>query len=226
MGLTTGADALIFKISSAEVRQLNAVGTIPGVAVTFVSGQVATGTALLAYTLDAEGVSFLQFRAPGSSMLGEFVSMLADGSYLIADGEDRSKYIRVTVVLAKLPASSAQSLIYLADAYDQGPAGTMATAGQASAGQVLDYSIDLYNQSARTLEHITAWIDPRHVDLYQISNDNATWTAPQTRAAGITIANIAPAGTGTLYIRRTIAAGAVADPDLLAVFKLAFAGGP
>ena len=39
MALAAGADALVFKISSAEVRKLNAVGTIAGVAVTFVSGQ-------------------------------------------------------------------------------------------------------------------------------------------------------------------------------------------
>lgn len=226
MPLAAGADALVFRISAAEVRSLNAVGTVNGVAITFVSGAIGPGVGLLSYLKDAEGLSFLQFRAPGSSMFGEFVALTADGSYLVSDGEERGKYIRVTVDISKLPAANTTAAIYLADVFDQDVAGAPATAGQAAAGQTLDYEIELYNQSNRALEHVTAWMLPQYVAGFAIGSDGISYSSPVTQATGIALANIAAGASGTLYIRRTLAAGAKADPDLLAVFKVAFVGGP
>jgi len=223
MALNAGPDSLIFQISAAEVKPLAAVGTVSGVAISFVSGSVGPGSALLAYT---NNLTALRFRAPGSASFGEYVEVSGGGDYIVADGENRSKYIRVTVTPAKLPESDSQSLVFIQEMNDNSAGGTPATAAQAAAGQVLDYFIDIYNQSNFPAQAIVAWIDPLAGSEFQISNDNATWVSPKTEAVGISIANIAPAGTGVLYIRRTIAAGAAADPDLLSVFRCSYTAKP
>ncbi len=76
---------------------------ISGITVNYVSPENGAGTGTLAYT--ASGTT-LTWKAPGSSTAGAAVNVGAGGNFLLSDGVDTTKKIRVVVTAGSLPGSN------------------------------------------------------------------------------------------------------------------------
>jgi len=85
------------------------------------------------------------------------------------------------------------------------------------------YTVTLQNDSNVTLSRLVVWIDASTEGL-KISDDGAAWVSPTTEAAGLSLPDLLPGATDTLHIRRTVAAGAASDPDVLNLLQFRFDG--
>ena len=215
--VATEADALRIMVSGVELRSLRLVGTLPGLVPLAVAGLNGPGTGRLRSTGDGLTV---QYRAPGSSTYGQAVTIAADGAYLLEDGENRSKWLRVQAYTSHMIGPS-EAEVRLLDRWEIGPAGDDVTASEAAAGDVATWSATIQNDSTDTVYGITAWLDSSTSGL-EISDDGVTWVNPTSQAAGLDLGDLAAAGTTPLYFRRTISAGAPPDSDILAQVRLAF----
>ncbi|HUU97011.1 MAG TPA: hypothetical protein VM487_14825, partial [Phycisphaerae bacterium] len=74
-----------------------------------------------------------------------------------------------------------------------------------------------------TVSKIRVWLDPA-VSGLEISHDDVTYVSPTTEANALELGDLAPSGTATLYLRRTIAAEAEADPKVLNHLRHSFYG--
>ena len=90
----TGGDSLRLEIGGSEVESTAAVSSLPGVAVLAAAGQHGPGTGLIRASETGE---YLQFKASGSDTWGKYVYVPSDGEYILTDGEDRDKWVRVSV---------------------------------------------------------------------------------------------------------------------------------
>ena len=208
----TRSDTLRLEYSGSEFTELHRVGTVPGVAVLAVAARCGTGTARLKTSADGQS---LAFQAPDSSNWGTFVDVSAGGSFIVEDGDDSDKWIRVQVYPSYLPSAPAESKIYLADVYnDLGPDDV--TAAEASAGDVATWQLALANDNVVDALEVKVWIDSA-VSGLEISSDGVNYYAPtsENHADVIEFSRIAAGGSATLYLRRTIAAGASSDPEVL-----------
>lgn len=216
----TRADALRVRVAGSDVQSLALVGTIRGVTPLAVAGLCGEGTAKLRST-GAPPRRF-QFRAPGSSTWGEEVTVAATGEYLLEDGADRSKWIRVRVDLAWLPDGPAEANVFLRDRWNElGPDDV--TAAEAAAGSVDPLTLDLVNVSPNRLDGLRAWLVSGTVDL-ELSPDGSAWSAPTTEGAGISLGALAPSASVPLYVRRTITAGAPPATKVLNRLRLSWEG--
>ena len=210
------ADALRIRNGGSELPSLRCIRTVPGVRVLMAAGLNGPGTG---YLRSIDG--WLQYKAPGSETFGLRVAVPADGNYVLEDGEDIDKYLRVQVYADYLVTGSIESPVELADRF----AGTIphddVTAGEAAAGDVADYSFTIYNAGPGIISQIKAWVDYRDQHT-QISDDDATWVKPTSESAALEFADLLPGASHTLYVRRTIVAGSPADPDVLRLFHTSF----
>lgn len=106
------ADSLRIEVGGVEDRSLAAVGAVFGTAILAAAGRNGPGRATLRYS--AAG---LQWRAPGSATFGTAVPVASDGDFLVEDGEDKSKWVRVRAKAAKLPAGLVEAGILLGDRF-------------------------------------------------------------------------------------------------------------
>lgn len=206
--------------SPAEVPSLDLIGTIPGVRPVAVAGRCGPGIARLRANADG---SALAWRAPGSAAWGPWVGVPADGTYLLPDGTDGDAWLRVYAHTAHIPAQPADALVELADRYENAVAGDDVTASEASAGDATVYELVLANDGTVTAGNVRAWLDASVAGL-ELSADGTSWSSPTTEAAGIVFGDLAPGDAATVYLRRTIAAGAGADPAVLNLPHFAFDG--
>lgn len=210
MSPATASDGLRFKVSAVEIVHLHAIGTIPGVAILAVAALNGIGAGQLRSVGDG---TELQWRAPGSSNFGNRVQAGVDGTYMLTDGDNAGKWLRVQVYATYLLGPSSAQVL-LADRYDNNLAADDVTAAEASAGSVETYQITMENVTGITLAQPTLWLDAAVADL-EISDDGAAWVSPTTELTGLLFPDLAPAGTDIFHLRRTITAGASADPDVL-----------
>ena len=213
----THADALRLEYSATEVAHLDVVGTIPGVVPIAVAARCGVGTARIRSR--AAGIAF---KAPGSATWGPAVDADADGSYLLEDGDDRDKWLRVTAYTAFL-LTPREGRILLADRFNNPISSDNVSAAEASAGDVEDVELAVANDGSAYLSQVLAWIDAGVAGL-QISPNGADWSAPTTEATALALADVPPAGDVALHVRRTIAASAPSDPDVLNHLHLSFSG--
>ena len=89
-----GPDALLIEESAVEVTHLHLIGTIPGVIPLLAAARNGPGSAMLQSTGDG---TYIQWRAPGSMTSGTAILCATDGNYLLRDGEDANKWLRVQV---------------------------------------------------------------------------------------------------------------------------------
>lgn len=213
------ADAIRAELSGTEVQHLLIVGTLPGVSPQLAAGRNGPGEGALRLT-GAAG-NEIAWRAPGSATFGEPVLCSSDGAVLLEDGEDANKWLRAYVYTSFLQGSG-EATVYLRQAFNE-LAGDDVTAGEATAGDVATFQVTLVNDSPMTVLDLTAWLDPSATGL-ELSDDGVSFSTPTTEGAGLTWASVAPATNETLYVRRTVSAGAAADPDLLNLIQLSWLG--
>lgn len=207
------ADALRIAVSAVEVRHLTAIGAVPGVVLGLAAARNGPGTGRLRYTSAG-----LAWRAPGSSRWGAAVDVSAGGEFLLEDGGDRDKWVRATVHASHL-VLSAEAEVHLADRY--GAWLDDVAAAEAAAGDVEIQTLMLSNAGDATLGNVHAWLAAGTSDL-ELSGDLANWYTATVEADGVSLGDLAPAASVPLYVRRTIAAGAAADPKVLALVRLGF----
>ena len=213
----THADALRIESAAAEVAHLDVLGTIPGVVPIAVAARCGVGTARIRST--AAGIAF---KAPGSAAWGPAVAIAADGSYLLEDGDDRDKWLRVTVYTTYL-LTPREARVLLADRVNNPIGSDNVSAAEAAAGDVETVELAVANDGSVILSQVLAWLDPAAAGL-ELSPDGAAWSAPTTEATALALADVSPGGSVALHLRRTIAAAAPSDPDVLNHLHLTFAG--
>lgn len=213
------ADAMRVTASGAQVDSLRWAGSIPGVVPLAIAGRNGPGYGRLRSTGDG---TWLAWTAPGSATPGVPVYCGSDGTYLLEDGADRSKWIRVQVYASYL-GNPTETRVALGDRWNNPIGHDDVTESEADAGDVETYTLTLTNDSAVLLSQIAAWLDDDVEDL-EISDDGSTWVSPTTEATGLEFDDLAPGYSHTLHLRRTIAASSAADPDVLNHVLLAFSG--
>lgn len=221
----TRSDGLRWKISGAEVKSLAGVGTVPGIAVLHVAGRNGPGIGILRLTGAGQ---LAAWRAPGSAVFGSTVRIASDGAYLVEDGEDLSKYLRIQVYRDFLPAGGeADSRVYIQDVYDNGLSSDEVSAAEATAGLVETVTLALANDGPNAARDVKIWLEMvEGFERLEISLDNVSFYRPwhEGHAQALSVATIAAGGSQAVYLRRTIGAGAAADPDILNVLRCAWDG--
>ena len=216
----TAADSLRLKFSGSEIQQLHRIRTIPGVSVLAAAGKNGVGAGNLRSVGDG---TFLQWRAPGSGTFGPRLKV-TDGNWIVKDGEDLDKWVRVEVFASFLKPSSEEAQVLLDDVYNNGGNDDI-TAAEATAGFSASWQMDMVNESAKTLHRLVVWIDPATSGI-TISDDDVVFVSPTTEATGLEFGDLAPGGSLPLYIKRTIGAGASEDPRVLDVLQFSYISGP
>jgi len=211
------SDALRLQVDSTDVLHLAAVGTVPGVVPLAAAGRNGRGYGRLQ---SDDGVNYT-WTAPGSSTRGPAVQCSVDGDYLLCDGEDVCKWLRVRIYTSYTRSSPVSSLVHLGDVYAGGTTDDDVTAAEATAGDVATYTITLTNAGRVGIDSIVAWVDAA-VSGIEISTDGVSYSTPTTESTGLSLGALAIDASITLYLRRTISAGAGADPDVLDLLHFAF----
>jgi hypothetical protein len=212
------SDQLRFKVGGVEVVHLTPIGTVQGVQVVHVAAMCGVGTG----TLKSESAATLRWKAPGSVAYGEAVPVGSDGSYLLLDA-DRDKWVRVTVDVSELQSGIVEANVQLYDRYNNDVGQADITAAEATAGDTLTWTFTVENAGTRDISDVRVWIDAAVSDI-DISDDGATWVTPTTEDAGLVLADLAPAATDTLHVRRVIGAGAASSPRVTNILHARFYG--
>ena len=207
----SGPGSLRIEAASFELEHLRVVGAIRGVVPQFAAARNGPGAGRLSSHGDG---TWLKWRAPGGSRFGRPVWCGADGEYVLTDGDDPDKYFRVEVFAAELVPGVVESRVSLSDVYQNALGGDDVTAAEAAAGDVASWALTLKNISNSILGQLRVWIDRNTVDI-EISDDGAAWVSPTDEGAALSFGDLLIGSTTTLYVRRSIAAGAVAHGGLL-----------
>lgn len=206
------ADSLrITTPGSVEKALLKAVGTLPGVAVKWVAAKNGPGTGML--RASGENGNRLSWRAPGSGTFGTAVDCSVDGTYLLEDGEDPDKFLQVQVYNSYLSGGSRDAQLYIKDVFENSISQDDITAAEAAAGNMLTWSMRLYNDGGLIASQVKIWVDAGVSDI--TISVGAGYSCPTTEATALSIADIAPGGYQRFWIRRTIGAAKGYDPDVL-----------
>ncbi len=216
----SGPDSLKISQSAAEVSHLYVIGSIHGVIPLLAAARNGPGSGQVSSSGDGR---WLHWRAPGSSRVGNGIRCLTDGDYLLCDGDDTDKWLRVTVDVSELAGGSREAQVELADTYNNPIASDDITSGQAAAGNVETYTLTLANQSNTILSQLKAWIDLGVVNI-EIADDGATWVTPTSKSAALDLPDLLPGVEDTLHVRRTITAGAGSEPGLLTLLHFSYRG--
>lgn len=200
----------MFQKSAVEVHHHHAVGVIGGVRILEAAARNGPGMGRLASLADGRS---LTWQPPGASGPGVAVQIPADGDYLI-EGVDVSKYLRIRATIAHMHKHPAQARVYVGDVYLNPVALDEVSASEASAGAVEQFTVDIKNVNIVVVSHLRVWIDAVTPSL-EISRDGIVWVSPTTKAAGLKLGDLVPGQAFTLDVKRTILAGAAADPDIL-----------
>lgn len=202
------SDALRIEVDSVEVRHLTAVGAPPGVVPLLAVARNGPGTGVLLC-----GEDTISWRAPGSETFGEEVDCSADGQYVVCDGEDADKWIRVGVY-ADYFVSGSQADVRLAEVYNNAVAGDDVDAAEAAVGNVATFSISLVNASAGEIAGLAAWVDSETDASIEISADGVNWLRPESEEAALALLPIPAEDSIEFHLRRTITAGAASSTRL------------
>lgn len=216
----TQGDSIRILSGGVEVEHLHAVGTIHGVAIRQVAAACGEGVGRIS---SANAGMHLRWQAPGSATAGASVDVSAGGQFLLLDGESTAKWIRIEAYTAQMLASPQAAQVILTAVYNNAIGSDNVSAAEAAAGDVETWTLTLQNDSATPVADITVWIDAATAGM-EISDDGATWVAPTSEATGLDLGDLAAAATVTLHLRRTISAGAPADPDVTNLLHYSFTG--
>ena len=214
-------DVLALTGSPVEIQHLRALGTIAGVRVDFVAARNGRGIGVLESL--ASGTT-LRWKGPGSSTFGPSVDVSVDGTYVLRDGDDLDKYVRVTTWSTYLLPVAQSAQVFLADVFTNPLAGADITASEASAGATVTHTVKLENLSVSAIREVKVWLDAGHDSRLSISDDGAAFSQPTTEATALDFGQIDGGSAKTLWIKRTIAASTEFDPDILTQLHGSFVG--
>ena len=210
----TRSDSLRLEVASVDLELLRPSMRAPGLpGVVALAAAARNGEGVGLVTSSGPTGEILTWTAPSGSA-GPEVAVASDGSYMLEDGGDPDKWLRVQVYNAQLEVDPRSVQVDLVDVYDNGLAADDVTAAEASAGSTETYQITVANDSANPAKLVTFWLDAAVVDL-EISDDGAAWVSPTTEATGLVLGTIAAAGTDILHLRRVIGAAEGSDPKVL-----------
>ena len=215
----TRADALRFKVGESEITHLIAAGGIPGVIVKQAAAKNGAGIGRLRSAGDG---TLLSWKAPGSAVWGDAYHCHVDEQeYVLEDGEDHDKFVRVQIAADFLTPGSVEALVYLQEVYNNGIASDDVSAAEASAGDVETYQITMENVGSETLQKLVVWLDPG-VSGLEISENGSSWVNPTTEETALAFPDLPAGQTDILHVRRTIGAGAEPDPAVLSCLHARF----
>jgi hypothetical protein len=214
-----GADAIRVKLNGVEIQHLTAVGALSGVYVQAIAARHGPGIG----RLRNDGAGKLSWQAPDSSTFGPAIPAGSDGAYLLEDGDDRNKWIRLQVHESHLNTRPAEEQVYLDELYANGPPHDDVSETEALLGHVETYQLDLMNESPFNVGDLRVWLDASTPSL-EISDDGSSWVAPTDETGGLQFGELVAGYQARLYLRRTISAGAGSDPDILSKIHYAFSG--
>jgi hypothetical protein len=213
------ADSILFGPIDTEIVHLHVVNTLPGVLITFASPLNGEGSG----SLKASGTlgDQLSWRAPGSSAYGSAVNCSVDGSYLLEDGANAGKFVRVTVYTHYL-STSGEANVYLQDYYNNEIAHDNITAAEAAGGVDENWNFEINNVGKKGISQLKFWVTS-NADIY-ISNDGAGWVQPASESDPLALVygNIPKGGVSTLYVRRNISGGKAYNPNVLTQLNCSF----
>lgn len=216
----TRDDSLRLMLSYTEINCLATMGTIPGLWILTAAGRNGVGTGMLRSSGDG---SYIAWQAPGSTQLGTPVHCNADGEYVLRDGLDPSKWLRARCYASYVRPYPMSAQVELSNVYNNAVGDDDVSAAEATAGDVKTYSVAMQNVSHRKLHQIKAWLDAETGEL-EISADGSSWVSPTTEAGALAMGALAVQAAATLYMKRTIAAGAAANATVLNELHLSFKG--
>ena len=216
MGAVGYANECIEVRKVSELVPLTAIGTIPGVRILHAAGRNGAGTGMIDGT-----ATRLRWRAPGSATFGVPVTCGADGTYLLADGEDANKTVRCQVVAAYLQAS-ASAAVYLREKYGEPFSDIPAVAAKTSWSVTLQCTI--VNVARLSLSDLRVWVEEAGT-ITGIGTDGSTWYLPtsEDHADVLTWPSVAPDEEITLHVRCAGNASS-ADPAVENELRFAFNG--
>ena len=213
----TRADSLRFKLSDVKVAQLEAVGSIPGIHILHVAAKNGLGVGRLRTSLDGKSASW---RAPGGTSVRTPIDLSTDGSYILEDGDDPDKFVRVQITASALTSVPIDAEVIVRDLYNNAIASDDVTAAEASAGDQENYSFDLTNDSADDASNVRLWIDAAISGIEVWSG--FVWVSPTDEASSVDLGSILSGSSTLIRVRRTISAGASADPAVLTHLHFTF----
>lgn len=213
----TRADSLRVELSAVAVSHLDAVGSIPGLHILHVAAKNGPGVGRLRTSLDGKSASW---RAPGGSSIRTPFAIAKDGSFILEDGDDPDKFVRVQITAAALTGVPIDAEVVVRDLYNNAIASDDVTAAEASAGDVHLYSFDLKNESDDDAANVKVWLDTAvsGIEIF----DFPSWVSPIDEASSVVIGSILSGTDKLIQLRRTIGAGAAAAPAVLTHLHFSF----
>jgi hypothetical protein len=183
---------------------LKCVGTIPGVAPIAAAGLCGGGIAAIASHNDGMD---LCFRAPDSGTFGALVRCDSDGDYMLEDGEDKNKWLRIKSRAAFLSPTPQQARVFL-----KIEDGEMVT--EKAPSTVTSLNLQLQNVSSQTLENVRVWCPTPDTTFNLTGLD----VAAADEASSLLVGALAVGGVKDLGMKLTVLVGA--DPAAAAPFEV------
>ena len=213
-------------VQPTDVESLSVARTLPGVAILAVAARNGPGTGMLLWSGSA-----LRWKAPGSTTAGTPVVIASDGTYLLEDGDDPDKFIRVTTYSDYMPTSEASATVYLRDVFGNGVSHDDVTGAEAEAGTDETYAVMLRNDSNVGLSNVKAWLEDTGYSIglvgqykHWLSGDNSSWSQPTTEGTAIELDDIPAGEAGVLYVKRDLYALLGNYPDVLQHLHFSYDG--
>lgn len=223
MNPQTRSDAVHLESAGADAGPLRVVGTLPGMYIFAASTLNGTGHGLLIAGVHSDGVTpTVAWQAPGSSTPGAPCPLTGEAAFLVEDGEDPDKWVRVYAYPAYCGTSGEAKVFFKVGYNALGPSDV--TAGDAAAGLVITTTFTLKNYSFYPVTNVKLWIyaDP----AVQVSKDNISFFAPtdETDPNVLVWSSIAAGASANVYVKRTISASTAFDPARLVELRFAWTG--
>lgn len=233
---TRGADGLLLLAGHVggateladlvEVKHTHTIGSISGVVPLAAGGRnrLTDGSASIRST--GSTGRRLSWRAPGSSSYGLGVDIPTDGIYVLCDGDDLTRCIRVEVHGDHVRTTGSSASVNIADVLNNAIGGDNVTAADATAGRTDTIPLTIFNQSRHTAHHVKVWLVENAANL-ELSLDDIAYFSPtsETDVNVIDLAATLPRGsTAELYLRRTVSAGSTFDAGILSSIRFGWDG--
>lgn len=190
--LATRGNSLVFWDGSAAVKSMRSVGTIPGVVIDEIAGRNGTGLGWIKN--EGGSPARIRWKAPGGTQYGPPINVSEDGSHLLEDGDDRDKWLAVTVYTDHL-VSGSESRVLIQDRYNN----EVAADDESGSEVEIEYELTLKNQHPTlTARDILVW-NPLPSAPIDLSTDGLSYSDYSTEAGALGFGDLAPGATVTVY---------------------------